>query len=80
MFVFGLFPPFGFWFQVTFLGSSCLPSQTSLEQVYRAFSSTTDTAMPPIYNKPTVEKYDYIVLGGGSGGSGTAVSVEHLGI
>ncbi|KAH6918964.1 glutathione-disulfide reductase [Coprinopsis sp. MPI-PUGE-AT-0042] len=28
--------------------------------------------MPPIYNKPTVEKYDYIVIGGGSGGSGTS--------
>jgi glutathione reductase (NADPH) len=29
--------------------------------------------MPPIFDKPTVEKYDYIVLGGGSGGSGTSV-------
>lgn len=28
--------------------------------------------MPPIFDKPTVEKYDYIVVGGGSGGSGTA--------
>ncbi|KAF9555554.1 glutathione reductase [Agrocybe pediades] len=28
--------------------------------------------MPPIYEKPTTEKYDYIVIGGGSGGSGTA--------
>ncbi|KDR81870.1 hypothetical protein GALMADRAFT_240124 [Galerina marginata CBS 339.88] len=28
--------------------------------------------MPPIFDKPTTDKYDYIVLGGGSGGSGTA--------
>ncbi|KAF9265806.1 glutathione reductase [Marasmius fiardii PR-910] len=28
--------------------------------------------MPPIYNKPSVEKYDYVVIGGGSGGSGTS--------
>ena len=30
--------------------------------------------MPPIFEKPTTDKYDYIVIGGGSGGSGTAVS------
>ena len=30
--------------------------------------------MPPIYDKPTTEKYDYVVIGGGSGGSGTSVS------
>ncbi|KJA15948.1 hypothetical protein HYPSUDRAFT_47907 [Hypholoma sublateritium FD-334 SS-4] len=28
--------------------------------------------MPPIFDKPTTEQYDYIVIGGGSGGSGTA--------
>lgn len=28
--------------------------------------------MPPIYDKPTVDKYDYVVIGGGSGGSGTS--------
>ncbi|THV07833.1 glutathione reductase [Dendrothele bispora CBS 962.96] len=28
--------------------------------------------MPPIYNKPTADKYDYVVIGGGSGGSGTS--------
>ncbi|KAF5373115.1 hypothetical protein D9758_001526 [Tetrapyrgos nigripes] len=28
--------------------------------------------MPPIFNKPSVEKYDYVVIGGGSGGSGTS--------
>jgi glutathione reductase (NADPH) len=28
--------------------------------------------MPPIFDKPTVDRYDYIVIGGGSGGSGTA--------
>ncbi|KAJ8093053.1 Glutathione reductase [Marasmius tenuissimus] len=28
--------------------------------------------MPPIYDKPTTEKYDYVVIGGGSGGSGTS--------
>jgi len=26
--------------------------------------------MPPIFNKPTVEKYDLVLIGGGSGGSG----------
>jgi len=58
-----------------------LPCPTHLyylsAQVYRAFSSsssTTNTNMPPIFNKPTVETYDYIVVGGGSGGSGTSVS------
>jgi hypothetical protein len=60
--------------RLPFLDRPAYIRTTSLEQVYRAFSSTTDTAMPPIFNKPTVEKYDYIVLGGGSGGSGTAVS------
>ncbi|KAF9533574.1 glutathione reductase [Crepidotus variabilis] len=28
--------------------------------------------MPPVFDKPTVEKYDYIVIGGGSGGSGSS--------
>jgi len=28
--------------------------------------------MPPVFNKPTTEKYDYVVLGGGSGGSATS--------
>ncbi|KAJ2917609.1 hypothetical protein MD484_g2824, partial [Candolleomyces efflorescens] len=28
--------------------------------------------MPPIFDKPSFEKYDYVVIGGGSGGSGTA--------
>lgn len=31
--------------------------------------------MPPIYDKPTTDKYDYVVIGGGSAGSGTSVSV-----
>lgn len=30
--------------------------------------------MPPIFDKPTADRYDYIVIGGGSGGSGTSVS------
>lgn len=34
--------------------------------------------MPPIYDKPTVDKYDYVVIGGGSGGSGTSVSLMLL--
>jgi glycerol-3-phosphate dehydrogenase len=29
--------------------------------------------MPPV-DKPAHEKYDYVVIGGGSGGSGTSVS------
>ncbi|EKM83084.1 hypothetical protein AGABI1DRAFT_125563 [Agaricus bisporus var. burnettii JB137-S8] len=28
--------------------------------------------MPPIFDKPTTDKYDYVVIGGGSGGSATA--------
>lgn len=39
--------------------------------------------MPPVYEKPTFEKYDYVVIGGGSGGSGTSVGLDapsHLGI
>ncbi|KAH0584471.1 Glutathione reductase [Termitomyces sp. J132] len=28
--------------------------------------------MPPIYDKPTVEKYDYVLIGGGSGGSASS--------
>ncbi|KXN82633.1 Glutathione reductase [Leucoagaricus sp. SymC.cos] len=28
--------------------------------------------MPPIFDKPTTGKYDYVVIGGGSGGSGTS--------
>lgn len=35
--------------------------------------------MPPIFDKPTTDKYDYVVIGGGSGGSATAVSVFLLG-
>jgi glutathione reductase (NADPH) len=34
--------------------------------------------MPPIYDKPTADKYDYLVIGGGSGGSGTSVSIDYL--
>ena len=41
--------------------------------MYRAFS-TSKHNMPPIFDKPTTEKYDYVVIGGGSGGSGTSVS------
>lgn len=43
-------------------------------QVYRAFSGSSKLGMPPIFDKPTSEKYDYVVIGGGSGGSGTSVS------
>lgn len=35
--------------------------------------------MPPIFDKPTTDKYDYVVIGGGSGGSATAVSVFRIG-
>jgi len=28
--------------------------------------------MPPVYDKPTADRYDYIVLGGGSGGSASS--------
>ncbi|KAG5640473.1 hypothetical protein DXG03_008542 [Asterophora parasitica] len=28
--------------------------------------------MPPVYDKPTAEKYDYVLIGGGSGGSGSS--------
>ncbi|KAF8061644.1 glutathione reductase [Lyophyllum atratum] len=28
--------------------------------------------MPPIFDKPTADKYDYVVIGGGSGGSATS--------
>ena len=42
--------------------------------MYRAFSGTSKHNMPPIFDKPTTEKYDYVVIGGGSGGSGTSVS------
>ena len=42
--------------------------------MYRAFSGTSKPNMPPIFDKPTTEKYDYVVIGGGSGGSGTSVS------
>lgn len=30
--------------------------------------------MPPIYDKPTTDKYDYVLIGGGSGGSASSVS------
>ena len=46
----------------------------NLKQVYRAFSATSKPNMPPIFDKPTTEKYDYVVIGGGSGGSGSSVS------
>jgi len=43
-------------------------------QIHRAFSNSNSTLkMPPIYDKPTTDRYDYIVIGGGSGGSGTSV-------
>ncbi|KAF5375906.1 hypothetical protein D9615_008161 [Tricholomella constricta] len=44
------------------------PSST----ISRSFSSTTSSAMPPIFDKPTVDKYDYILIGGGSGGSASS--------
>jgi pyruvate/2-oxoglutarate dehydrogenase complex dihydrolipoamide dehydrogenase (E3) component len=31
--------------------------------------------MPPV-DRPKQDRYDYIVIGGGSGGSGTSVSVS----
>lgn len=33
--------------------------------------------MPPVYDKPTTRKYDYVVLGGGSGGSASSVCSSH---
>jgi hypothetical protein len=42
--------------------------------VYRAFGGISKLNMPPIFDKPTTDKYDYVVIGGGSGGSGTSVS------
>lgn len=37
-----------------------------------SLSSSATREMPPIFDKPTTDKYDYVVIGGGSGGSGTS--------
>ena len=42
--------------------------------MYRAFSGISKLDMAPIFDRPTTDKYDYVVIGGGSGGSGTSVS------
>jgi len=34
--------------------------------------------MPPFYDKPTADRYDYVVLGGGSGGSASSVCSSRL--
>ena len=45
-------------------------------QISRAFTISSEQIrrMPPIHDKPTTDRYDYVVIGGGSGGSGTSVS------
>ncbi|KAF8626267.1 hypothetical protein AX15_004942 [Amanita polypyramis BW_CC] len=40
-----------------------------LLQVTRLLSSST---MPPVYDRPTTDRYDYILIGGGSGGSASS--------
>ncbi|PPR00052.1 hypothetical protein CVT24_009008 [Panaeolus cyanescens] len=52
------------------LVSSTTLASNRLSHVYRSFYSTNN--MPPVYEKPTTDKYDYVVIGGGSGGSGTS--------
>ena len=50
---------------------------TALGQISRALSTNSSELirrMPPIYDRPTADRYDYVVIGGGSGGSGTSVS------
>lgn len=42
-------------------------------QITRALTTTAPNNMPPIYDKPTVNKYDYVLIGGGSGGSASSV-------
>ncbi|KAF5382686.1 hypothetical protein D9615_002981 [Tricholomella constricta] len=48
------------------------PRPSPSSTISRSFSSTTSSAMPPIFDKPTVDKYDYILIGGGSGGSASS--------
>jgi len=45
-------------------------------QISRALTNSSEQIirMPPIHDKPTTDRYDYVVIGGGSGGSGTSVS------
>lgn len=45
-------------------------------QISRALTISSEQIrrMPPIHDKPTTDRYDYVVIGGGSGGSGTSVS------
>ncbi|KAK7023996.1 RNA helicase [Favolaschia claudopus] len=52
-------------FRISRLSTRSAISRLSL--ISRTLSST---AMPPIFDKPTVEKYDLVLIGGGSGGSG----------
>lgn len=42
--------------------------------MYRAFSGSSKRNMPPIFDRPTTDKYDYVIIGGGSAGSGSSVS------
>ncbi|KAG7086518.1 hypothetical protein E1B28_002470 [Marasmius oreades] len=58
--------------KLSFPGSSTTRASQRLTQISRRFTTNSPSKMPPIYNKPQVEKYDYVVIGGGSGGSGTS--------
>jgi hypothetical protein len=42
------------------------------DQISRAFTNSVRNNMPPV-DKPSTERYDYIIIGGGSGGSGSSV-------
>jgi len=63
---------YGLWLRVV---SHLLPAEWCY-QISRALTSSSEQIrrMPPIHDKPTTDRYDYVVIGGGSGGSGTSVS------
>ena len=47
-------------------------------QIYRAFSQTSITKMPPIERPISGEKYDVVFIGGGSGGSAGSVCITRV--
>ena len=49
-----------------------LPRPPFISQISRGFTNSSTNSMPPTI-KPSTGRYDYIIVGGGSGGSGSSV-------
>ena len=70
-------PPFFFLIQFDSLLPKLSLDLYLFSQISRGFTNSATSSMPPT-TKPSTGRYDYIIVGGGSGGSGSSVRILAL--